>query len=158
MSLITLPHAIFIYDEAGNPVPITSGSLITSGSRGFIVYGKDGNNEARNFVVDASGSLAIQNPPNLDVSLSSRFNTLGQKNMSGSTPVVMASDQTSLLVESVISDHSGSFANIVKNGTRTALSVEYPALLWEMKNIVKELKIIRQHIESITEEEWDGDI
>lgn len=97
MSLITLPHAIFIYDESGNPVPVVSGSTLTSGSRGFVVYGKDGNNQARNFVVDASGNLGIQNPPNLDVSFSSRFNTLGQKSMSGSAPVVLPSDQTILV-------------------------------------------------------------
>lgn len=92
--MITLPHAIFIYDETGNPVPVISGSTLTSGSRGFVVYAKDGNNQARNFVVDASGNLGIQNPPNLDVSFSSRFNTLGQKSMSGSAPVVLPSDQT----------------------------------------------------------------
>lgn len=330
MSLITLPHAIFLYDEDGNPVPIVSGSAITSGSRGFIVYGEDGNGETRQFQVDADGKLAIQDPANLDVALStrlsettftssintlgqknmagstpvvlasdqtsipvtdngssltidnafidanisdlvteatftssvgevqatptantllgrlkdindtattlltelefetrvgevqatptantllgrlkdindttstlltelefetrigevqatptantvlgrlkdindtnstllteadfdSRVNTLGQKEMTGSTPVVIASDQTSVLVESVISDHSGSFANIVTNGARTALSIEYPALLAEMKLITRELKIIRQHMEAITEEECDGD-
>ena len=77
--------------------------------------------------------------------------------MSGSTPVVIASDQTSVLVEATISDHSGSFADIVKSGARTAVAVEYPALLWELKTITRELKIIRQHIEAITEEEWEGD-
>lgn len=258
MSLITLPHAIFLYDEDGSPVPVVSGSTITSGSRGFIIFGEDGNGVTRQFSVDANGQLAIQNPANLDVALStrlsettftssintlgqknmagstpvvlasdqasipitdndssltidnafidanisdlvteatftssvgevqatptantllgrlkdindtnstllteadfdSRVNTLGQKEMTGSTPVVIASDQTSVLVESVISDHSGSFANIVTNGARTALSIEYPALLWEMKAITRELKIIRQHLETITEEEWDGD-
>ena len=75
--------------------------------------------------------------------------------MTGSTPVVIASDQSSVLVESVISDHSSSFAGVVTSGTRTALSVEYPALLWEMKQITRELSIMRKHLESITEEEWD---
>lgn len=59
MSLITLPHAVFIYDENGNPVPVVSGSTLTSGSRGFVVYGKDGSNQARNFTVDSSGNLII---------------------------------------------------------------------------------------------------
>lgn len=92
--MITLPHAVFIYDEAGNPVPVVSGSTLNSGSRGFVIYGKDGSNQTRNFTVDASGNLAIQNPSNLDVTVSSRFNTLGQKTMTGSTPVVIASNQT----------------------------------------------------------------
>lgn len=157
MSLITLPHAIFIYDESGNPVPVVSGSTLTSGSRGFVVYAKDGNNQARNFVVDASGNLGIQNPPNLDVSFSSRFNTLGQKSMSGSAPVVIASDQASVLVQSVIGDHSGSLADIVKNGSRTALAIEYPALLWEVKNISRELKLIRKHLEVMTDEDFEED-
>lgn len=200
MSLITLPHAVFLYDEDGNAVPVVSGSAITSGSRGFIIFGEDGNGVTRQFSVDTNGQLAIQNPANLDVALSTRLSeatftgsfddlltrvgevsetptgntvlgrlkdlddhlssslgSLGQKEMTGSTPVVIASDQTSVLVESVISDHSGSFANIVTNGTRTALSIEYPALLAEMKLITRELKIIRQHMEVITEEEWDGD-
>lgn len=154
MSLITLPHAIFIYDEAGNPVPITSGSLITSGSRGFIVYGKDGNNEARNFVVDASGSLAIQNPPNLDVALSTRLSqatftssvgevqtsptantvlgrlkdinvtltsslgTLGQKAMTGSTPVVIASNQSEFpVVQGTAAALSGAWPVKITDGT-----------------------------------------
>ena len=60
-------------------------------------------------------------------------------------------------VETVIGDGSGSVADIVTKGNRTAISVEYPALLWELKTITRELKIIRQHIEAITEEEWEGD-
>lgn len=164
MSLITLPHAVFIFDTNGNAVPVVSGSAITSGSHGFIIFGEDGNGETRQFSVDASGSLSIQDPPNLDVALSTRLsevtftgriNTLGQKAMTGSTPVVIASDQSSVLVESVISDHSSSFAGVVTSGTRTALSVEYPALLWEMKKITRELSIMRKHLETITEEEWD---
>jgi len=101
---------------------------------------------------DVSSSLV-----EISSSLEDRLGTLGQKAMSGSTPVVIASDQTSVLVEATISDHSGSFADIVTKGNRTAVSVEYPALLWELKTITRELKIIRQHIEAITEEEWEGD-
>ena len=47
--MITLPHAVFIYDENGNPVPVVSGSTLNSGSRGLVVYGKDSNNQSRNF-------------------------------------------------------------------------------------------------------------
>ena len=71
--------------------------------------------------------------------LTGSLGLLGQKAMSGSTPVVIASDQTSVLVEATISDHSGSFADIVKSGTRTAIAVEYPLLLAEMRKITREL-------------------
>lgn len=251
MSLITLPHAVFIYDENGNPVPVVSGSTLTSGSRGFVVYGKDGSNQARNFTVDSSGNLlitgsvtvnnfpatqtitgtvGITNFPavqsitgtvagtgnfivtqgtasnlnatvtgtvavqNIDVALSTRLsneqftssvgnvtanpadytilgrlkdiveqlssslNTLGQKNMSSSAPVVIASDQSRILVETTIANESGLLADIVHNGTRKALAIEYPALLWEAKIISRELKMIRKHLETITDEDFEGDI
>lgn len=125
--MIVLPHAVFIYDEAGNPVPVVSGSTLTSGSRGFVVYGKDGNNQARNFLVDASGNLAIQNPPNLDVALSTRLsentfttriNTLGQKVMTGSVPVVIASDQSQITVTQGLSASlSGAWPVRITDGT-----------------------------------------
>lgn len=174
--MITLPHAIFIYDETGNPVPVVSGSLLTSGSRGFVVYGKDGNNEARNFLVDASGNLnivgtvsvnnfpatqdvtgtvAVSNHPtsiivtqatasnlnatitgtvavqNIDVALStrladstfiSRINTLGQKAMSGSTPVVLPSDQT-ILVN--LKQSNDSFSQPVVAGRYNQIEIAY---------------------------------
>lgn len=61
-------------------------------------------------------------------------------------------------VETVIGDGSGSFADIVKSGTRTAVSVEYPLLLAEMRKITRELTIIRRHMEAVTDSEWDPDI
>lgn len=137
---ITLPHAIFLYDESGNPVPVVSGSTINVGSRGFIVYGKSGS-VTQHFTVDSDGKLAIQNQPNMDVAISTRLSSeiftssvgqvtatptpntllgrlkdirdeivarigsLGQKTMSGSTPVVIASNQSDINV--VIKDQNG---------------------------------------------------
>lgn len=104
---------VYLYDDSGNAIAITPGTPVTSGSSGFIVFGVDGSGLATAFSVDSSGSLSIQNPPNLDVPLSTllteagfnaRINTLGQKAMTGSTPVVIASDQTAIPV----TDNSGS--------------------------------------------------
>ena len=102
---------------------------------------------------DVSSSLV-----QISSSLEDRLGTLGQKAMSGSTPVVIASDQTSVLVEATISDHSGSFADLVKSGTRTAIAVEYPLLLADMRKITREVTIIRRHMEAVTDSEWDPDI
>lgn len=172
MSLITLPHAVFIYDENGNPVPVVSGSTLTSGSRGFVVYGKDGSNQARNFTVDSSGNLLItgsvtvnnfpatqtitgtvnvNNQPttitvtqltaselnatitgtvavqNIDVALSTRLadntftarvNTLGQNVMTGSTPVVIASNQSEYpVVQGTATSASNAWPVKVTDGT-----------------------------------------
>lgn len=53
-----------------------------------------------------------------------------------------------------ITDNTNGIANIETIGTRKALAVEYPILLDTMNQILVELKRIRRHMESITEEEW----
>lgn len=53
-----------------------------------------------------------------------------------------------------ITDNVNGLANIETIGTRKALAVEYPLLLDTMSQILIELKRIRKHMESITEEEW----
>jgi hypothetical protein len=81
-----------------------------------------------------------------------RVGTLGQKTMAGSTPVVIANDQSRVLVEATIADASGLAADTVKQGTRTAQAIEYPALLAMTKQVLDELKAIRLHLEQINEE------
>lgn len=56
-----------------------------------------------------------------------------------------------------ITDNVNGIANIENIGTRKALAVEYPILLDVMQQILTELKVIRRHMQSITEEEWGED-
>lgn len=60
-----------------------------------------------------------------------------------------------LKVDAVISDGEGNLADIEQIGNRDALAVEYPILLKRAEEILGELRVIRRHIQSITEEEWD---
>lgn len=53
-----------------------------------------------------------------------------------------------------ITDNVNGIANIETIGNRKALAVEYPLLLDVMGQVLVELKRIRKHMESITEEEW----
>ena len=120
-------------------------------------------------ITDDGGSITVDNA-NIDAALSTlateataatlltesefeaRINTLGQKLSSASTPVVLASDQSRVLVEATIADASGLVADTVKQGTRTAQAIEYPALLAMTKQVLDELKAIRLHLEQINEE------
>lgn len=120
-------------------------------------------------VTDDGGSLTIDNA-NLDAALSTlateatattllteaefeaRIGTLGQKTMAGSTPVVLASDQSRVLVEATIANAAGLVADTVTQGTRTAQAIEYPALLAMTKQVLDELRAIRLHLEQINEE------
>jgi hypothetical protein len=121
--------------------------------------------------VDATGRAAVQNPPNLDVAASTlateataqtllteaefeaRVGTLGQKEMAGSTPVVLASDQSRILTESTIANEDGELAGIVIAGTRSSLSIEYPELLEAVRLVARELSEIKRHLRAITDEE-----
>ena len=59
-------------------------------------------------------------------------------------------------VDTIISDVDGNVADIEQVGNRDALAVEYPMLLKRAEDILGELRIIRRHIQAITEEEWDN--
>ena len=59
-------------------------------------------------------------------------------------------------VDTIISDVDGNVADIEQVGNRDALAVEYPMLLKRAEDILGELRIIRRHIQTITEEEWDN--
>lgn len=96
--------AVKLYDSAGVELAVSNGVAIPVGTRGIILAGSDGVN-TRFLGVNASGQAAIQNPSNLDVALSTiladatfttRINTQGQKLMADSTPVVLASNQSTL--------------------------------------------------------------
>lgn len=108
---VVSPTAI-LYDQAGNPVAVSPNVAIPAGTSTILVAGTDGT-DARILSVDSNGKLAIQNPSNLDTALSTRLSTsaftarvnvLGQNTMSGSTPVVLASDQSAIPV----TDNGGS--------------------------------------------------
>lgn len=155
---------VYLYDDSGNVIAVSPGTPIGTGSSGFIVFGQDGSGLTTAFSVDSSGSLSIQNPPNLDVPLSTllseavftdRINTLGQKSMSGSTPVVISSDQSRLLVETTVANSAGTLADIIVRNGQGGLKVEYPLFLEEVKDIKKQLIKIVKHLQTITEEEWD---
>ncbi len=90
------PAALLI-DVNGNIMPLENGDAIPAGSSGLLLLGADGS-VARFIALDSAGRVAIQNPPNLDATLSSRLNTFGQKTMGASAPVVLASDQSSIPV------------------------------------------------------------
>jgi hypothetical protein len=87
-------------------VPITAGHSITSTNAGFIGIGVDSNGISRFISTNSSGyvnvninSLPLPTGAALDstlVSLSNKFGSLGQKQMSGSAPVVIASDQSTI--------------------------------------------------------------
>lgn len=62
-----------------------------------------------------------------------------------------------LKVDAVLTDGAGNIADVEQVGTRSALAVEYPLLLKKAEEILGELRVIRRHIQSITEEEWDED-
>ena len=51
-----------------------------------------------------SGTVAVSNAFLLDATFTGRINTLGQKTMANSTPVVLASDQTSIPVAATVSN------------------------------------------------------
>lgn len=119
--MFVVSPAAILYDQAGTPVAVSPNVAIPAGTSTVLIAGTDGTN-ARIFSVDANGKLAIQNPSNLDTALSTRLSTsaftarvnvLGQNNMAGSTPVVLASDQSAIPV----TDNGGS---ITVDGTVTA--------------------------------------
>ena len=113
--MFVVSPAAILYDANGNPIAVSPDVAIPAGTSTILIAGTDGTN-ARLFSVDASGRLAVQNPPNLDVALSTlatqatvatllteaefeaRVNTLGQKTAANSTPVVLASDQSAIPV------------------------------------------------------------
>lgn len=81
---------VFVYDENGNPVAINAGTPIATGSSGFIVFGVDDGGFATAFSLDSNGSLSIQNPPNLDVPLSTLLITRnGQPGLNTEHPLLL---------------------------------------------------------------------
>ena len=84
---------VFLYASTC-PQVVTIGGSIPEGSA--TIGGVEVRDGANQLDVNASGQAAIQDPPNLDVALSTRLNTLGQKAMVASAPVVIASDQSAL--------------------------------------------------------------
>jgi hypothetical protein len=69
-TLIINQPGVYLVDEDGNVVTVSDGDSIGT-AEGILIVGKDGTN-ARYLAVDSSGKLAVQNPPNLDVLLSTR--------------------------------------------------------------------------------------
>lgn len=63
-----------------------------------------------------SGTVAVSNAFLLDATLTARINTLGQKTMANSTPVVIASDQSSLPVTSYPTTASANNDGTCPNG------------------------------------------
>jgi hypothetical protein len=59
---------VFLVDADGNTVTLNDVGTIGA-AEGIVIMGKDGT-VARMMVVDSTGKLAIQNPPNMDVALS----------------------------------------------------------------------------------------
>lgn len=66
--LVLNQPGVFLVDEDGNTVTLSDGDAIGS-AKGILIAGRDGA-DARFLTVDASGRLAIQDPANLDVPLS----------------------------------------------------------------------------------------
>lgn len=103
-----------------------------------------------------SGTLATEATAQTlltEAEFEARVGTLGQKEMAGSTPVVLASDQSRILTESTIANEDGELAGIVIAGTRSSLSIEYPELLEAVRLVARELSEIKRHLRAITDEE-----
>lgn len=83
---VVSPTAI-VYDQNGNPVAVSPNVAIPAGTSTILVAGTDGTN-ARIFSVDSTGKLAVQNPSNLDVALSTRATSAAQTDGSQKTQVV----------------------------------------------------------------------
>lgn len=86
-----------------------------------------------------------------------RVGTLGQKPMTGSTPVVLASDQSRVLVEAVIADAGGTPSTLITRGGITRQAIDNPELMELMADMLDQLKAIRAHLEIITEEGVEDD-
>jgi hypothetical protein len=123
MPLAQEDEIVYLYDAAGVAMAVQNGVAIPAGTSGLLLMGTDGTN-ARRLGVNASGQAAIQNPPNLDVALSTRAAstqlpaalvggrldgnigawlgstapTVGQKAMAASVPIAIASDQSAIPV------------------------------------------------------------
>lgn len=83
-----------------NPGSTDYGQLVrVISTQGTTILDGAGTNK---LAIDSSGRAAIQNPPNLDVALSSVLASLGQKNSAGSSPVVIASDQSAVPVSGTV--------------------------------------------------------
>lgn len=85
--MFVVSPAAILYDQAGNPVAISPNAAIPVGTSTILVAGTDGT-DARIFSVDSTGKLAIQNPSNLDVALSTRASSAAQTDGSQKTQVV----------------------------------------------------------------------
>lgn len=84
-----------LYDENGNPLAVQDGDPIPNDTPRLLIAGTDGVN-AQTVGVSASGQAAIQDPPNLDVALSTRAtettlssikNTDGIKKITDALPI-----------------------------------------------------------------------
>lgn len=168
--MIRTPASI-LYDVNGIATAVSASDQPTSGALGHVMAGFDATDSVRYATFDAdslkvTGTVGISGPV-LEFSNDSVtayqggiFSVTG----SGDVGLLRQDPSTrdlyvtgSVLVTSgaiAITDNVNGLANIETIGTRKALAVEYPLLLDTMSQILIELKRIRKHMESITEEEW----
>jgi hypothetical protein len=135
---VTSGSATVFLNASTCPQVVTIGGSIPQGSATIgAVEVRDGANQLD---VNASGQAAIQDPPNLDVALSTRLNTLGQKPMATSAPVVIASDQSAVPISAAslplptgaatsANQTNGTQLTRITDGTDTALVTAAGALV-----------------------------
>lgn len=71
MSFTVVEGDVTLRGSTGVELPSTDGTTIPAGTPGLFILGKDGT-VGRFIALDSSGKVSIQNPPNLDVALSTR--------------------------------------------------------------------------------------
>jgi hypothetical protein len=135
---VTSGSATVFLNASTCPQVVTIGGSIPEGSA--TIGGVEVRDGANQLDVNASGQAAIQDPPNLDVALSTRLNTLGQKPMATSAPVVIASDQSAVPISAAslplpagaatsANQTNGTQLTRITDGTDTALVTAAGALV-----------------------------
>jgi hypothetical protein len=143
---VTSGSATVFLNASTCPQVVTLGGSIPEGSA--TIGGVEVRDGANQLDVNASGQAAIQDPPNLDVALSTRLNTLGQKPMATSAPVVIASDQSDVPISAAslplpagaatsANQTNGTQLTRITDGTDTALVTAAGALVVDASSTIQ---------------------
>lgn len=146
-SLDGYQNGVQLYDASGNIITVVNGAALPTSPGGLFVLGSDGAN-ARIVKTAADGTVYVNTSGNglaLDATLQARLNTLGQKTMASSTPVVLASDQSA-----VPASQSGTWTNA--QGSPAALSGAWPIKHTDGSNVMPTMDAVgRAGFVSITD-------
>jgi hypothetical protein len=125
--MITSPISVIV-DKDGYDVAIAPGGSYPSSPRGFLTIGIDSTNTPRTIKLNSDGYLQVSGLSLLATestlssfssTYSARTPTLGQKAMTGSVPVVIASDQNAVPISGSITANIGTTNGLALDATLT---------------------------------------